>query len=292
MISSQGSTEENRHEEPDYADAHNNLAYGLIESGKIEEGISHCREAIRIAPNHAEAHGTCAKAFFSQGEYDKAISHFQEVLRVDPLDVKSHNNLGVVLLVKGEPEKALPYFQEALRINPKDTYALNNLQLAKTKLDRGKKFYATPQVLEFKSDLKSADLAQLYQLGNKYKSEGNLDKAIDQYQQALAIAPAFLPALNDLALAYMNRQEYDEALPLYMQMIELQPDNYIAYYNIACLHAKQDRIEESLDWLKKAVQRGFKDWTFLKDDNDLENIRDTEYFNELTEHDYSVDQMN
>ena len=183
---------------------------------------------------------------------------------------------------KGEFEKGIHYFQEALRIKPDDDIALQNLQQAMTMQDGGEKLYAMPQFPELKSHLKSVDPAQHYQLGNKYKSEGNVDKAIDQYQQALSIQPGFMPALNDLALAYMGKGDYAKALPLYMQSIELQPDNYIGYYNMACLHAQQGNIEESLNWLKGAVQRGFSDWAFLKDDNDLENIRDTEYFKELT----------
>ena len=190
---------------------------------------------------------------------------------------------------KDEIEKAIPHFREVLRINPEHASALQNLQLATTKRDSGKQRYATPQIQKSKSHIKSSDVAQHYQLGNKYKSEGNLDKAIEEYQQALSIQPAFLPALNDLAAAYASQGEYDKALPLYMQLIELQPDNYVGYYNMACLHSQQGDIEESLDWLKGAVQRGFNNWKLLKEDQDLKNIRDTAYFKELSDHDNSVD---
>jgi tetratricopeptide (TPR) repeat protein len=187
-------------------------------------------------------------------------------------------------------DEGIFHFREALRIDPGLIFARKNLQLAMAKRDRGKKPDTTPQIPGLNSPINSADPAQHYQLGNKYKSEGDLDKAIAEYQKALSMQPAFMPAINNLALAYMSQQEYDKALPLYMQLIQLQPDNYIAYYNMACLHAKQEQIEESIDWLKQAVDRGFSDWAFLKDDNDLENIRETEYFKELTEHDYSIDQ--
>ena len=47
------------------------------------------------------------------------------------------------------------------------------------------------------------------------------------------------------------------------------------------MYSKQIKIEEALDWLKKAIDKGFKDWEFLRTDIDLENIRETSYFKEL-----------
>ncbi|MEA2015068.1 MAG: hypothetical protein U9N38_07200, partial [Thermodesulfobacteriota bacterium] len=47
---------------------------------------------------------------------------------------------------------------------------------------------------------------------------------------------------------------------------------------IACAYARQNKREESIAWLKKAVDRGFKRWELLKTDKDLKNIRGTSYY--------------
>jgi len=291
---------------------HNNLALALVEADRIGEGIIHCREAIRLDPDFTLAYGICGKAFFLQGkydeaihhfrealrikpsnirnrnnlgaallekgEYDEAIHHFREVLRIEPFNVKGLNNLGAALLGKGEYDQAMHYFQEALRIQPGHAPARKNLQLAMARAGNQEEARALVQEMP----QPSGDPAAHYQLGNTYKAEGKLDEAMEQYQQALSLQPGFLPALNDLALAHMSRGEYDRALPLYMQMIELRPDDYIAYYNMACLYAQQDQVEEAVAWLKRAVERGFSDWQLLANDEDLENLRGTAYFKELT----------
>jgi len=53
-------------------------------------------------------------------------------------------------------------------------------------------------------------------------------------------------------------------------------------YNLACLYARQNKIEESANRLKKALKKGLDDWKLLKSDPDLENIRGSELYQELT----------
>ncbi|MCK5668465.1 MAG: tetratricopeptide repeat protein, partial [Gammaproteobacteria bacterium] len=203
------------------------------------------RDVVQKSPNKARPYNNLGFSLVEFGEVEEGIIHYREAIRIKPDYADAHSNLANGLLLSGKTEEGIAHLKIANSLGP----------------------------LRIKSE--HASLLKNLQLGNKYKSEGNMDKAIDQYQQALSIQPGFMPALNDLALAYMGKGDYAKALPLYMQSIKLQPNNYVGYYNMACLHAKQEQIEESLDWLKKAIERGFSDWAFLKDDNDLENIRET-----------------
>jgi tetratricopeptide (TPR) repeat protein len=40
---------------PDYAEAHNNLAYVLAKLGRRDEAIAHLNEAIRLKPDYEQA---------------------------------------------------------------------------------------------------------------------------------------------------------------------------------------------------------------------------------------------
>ena len=62
-------------------------------------------------------------------------------------------------------------------------------------------------------------------------------------------------------------------MTLQMKLLDIQPDNPNIYYNIACIYAKQNKGDESLSWLNKAVQKGFNKWNLMKSDSDLDNIR-------------------
>jgi protein O-mannosyl-transferase len=61
-------------------------------------------------------------------------------------------------------------------------------------------------------------------------------------------------------------------------MAECKPDNLVALYNIACILARQNKKEESIEWLDKAIRKGFNNWNFLNTDEYLENIRRSSYF--------------
>jgi hypothetical protein len=120
-----------------------------------------------------------------------------------------------------------------------------------------------------------------YNLGNLYKKKGKLDEAIGEYEKALSIQPELADAIDMLALVYMTRGEYEKAVSLFERVAELQPDNAGAYYNIACLYAIQNRVDESIDWLDKAIKRGYQNWDLIKNDKDLENIRGSSYYKEI-----------
>ena len=46
-------------------------------------------------------------------------------------------------------------------------------------------------------------------------------------------------------------------------------------------HSVPDKVNESVHWLKEAINRGFKNCDLLKTDRDLENIRGSLYYKEL-----------
>ena len=64
-------------------------------------------------------------------------------------------------------------------------------------------------------------------------------------------------------------------------MIKLRPNDPEVYYNIACIYAKQNMINESIDYLKQAIKKGFHNYDLIKNDIDLKNIRNTSYVSEL-----------
>lgn len=55
--------------------------------------------------------------------------------------------------------------------------------------------------------------------------------------------------------------------------VKLFPQDANWHYNVACVCARAGRTEEALDWLKKAVERGFVDIKQLEGDTDLCAVR-------------------
>ncbi len=55
------------------------------------------------------------------------------------------------------------------------------------------------------------------------------------------------------------------------------------YYYIASIYSRQEKIDQSIHWLKKAVAKGYKDWDNLQQDRNFSKIRDTSYYKKLME---------
>lgn len=87
--------------------------------------------------------------------------------------------------------------------------------------------------------------------------------------------------LNNQGLFYLNSGEFIEAESFFDKALQLAPKNIPAHYNMACLRARQYRIDEAISYLKKAVGLGFDNWESLENDSDLINLRQTRYFEEL-----------
>jgi protein O-mannosyl-transferase len=92
---------------------------------------------------------------------------------------------------------------------------------------------------------------------------------------------AYLGALFELSTAYSSKGDHKAAMPLLMKILDMQRDNPNIYYNIACIYAKQNRADESIKWLIKAVQKGFINWNLMKADDDLINIRNEEGYKRI-----------
>jgi tetratricopeptide (TPR) repeat protein len=264
---------------PNSAQTHNNLGNALAEQGRGAEAIHHYSEALRLDPNYVEAHNNLGNALANQGRTAEAIRHYSEALRIKPNSAQTHNNLGIALLSKGNANDAIAHFREALQIRPKFESAQENL---KTVLAAQGEIEGAIARIQEAQKRNPEDPALYYKLGYLYQRKGELDEAIAQYQKALSIQPGFTRAINNLASVYASKGEYDKAISLLKKGIRLKPDGAGAYYNIACLYARQNKIEESIDWLKKAVERGYNKWDLIKSDKDLENIRGTSYYKEIT----------
>jgi len=130
----------------------------------------------------------------------------------------------------------------------------------------------------FDTDKQSA----LYiKLGKLFLAIGEPDRAIEQYLKALDKDRNLVDALQNLAIIYSMKGKNDVALQYLRKIITIEPNNKNAYYNMSCIYAKQHNTEESIKWLKVAIEKGFDDLLLLKQDKDLESIRSSDYFQSL-----------
>jgi tetratricopeptide (TPR) repeat protein len=95
--------------------------------------------------------------------------------------------------------------------------------------------------------------------------------------------PTTRPAPRDLkklahltrsAIQLLEQSKLDEAERVLRQALSLDPRYTINLYNFACLRAVQGRHDEAIDYLERAAEAGFTDFTHIAADRDLDALRD------------------
>lgn len=92
-------------------------------------------------------------------------------------------------------------------------------------------------------------------LGGTYFLLQEWEKAIVQYNQAIAIDPKFSPPYNQMGYAYRFLEEFDDAEKAFKKYIELIPEDPNPYDSYAELLMKIGRYDESIAQYRKAISQ-------------------------------------
>lgn len=250
----------------------------FVRMGKTDLAAKHFYQALKTDPDNTEVHKNLANLLLQEGNYDGAIIHYTKVLQINPHQADVYNNLGTAFFKKENIKKACEYYQESLRERPNYTLAFNNLNIAK--MNQKNLEDQLSEILELvKLDPQNPKL--YLRLGDTYRLLGKYDEATAQYHKAISTQPKLMEAWYGLVIVYSNQQDYTKALEVLQNMRLLQPNNPQIYYNIACIYGKLNNLDESIIWLKQAIEKGFHNWDLIKKDPDLASIRNTSFVNEL-----------
>lgn len=83
------------------------------------------------------------------------------------------------------------------------------------------------------------------------------------------------------ALYFLGRN--NEAEEWMNKIIEEDPGNYGNYYDQACLYSRMGRLEESIAALRKSFEKGYRSFSHIRLDDDLDAVRDLPEFKALME---------
>ncbi len=147
------------------------------------EALAKLIEAEKIAPSDSRVQNNLGMAYFFKNRPELAIEHINKSIALDPLNIDAKLNLGGIYFDKGRYEEALQIF---LKVKENLTYPSQfrnyyNLGLTLTKL--GKDAEAKENFLLSLNE-KEDYCPSHFRLGQIFKKEGNLDKALEHFEEA------------------------------------------------------------------------------------------------------------
>jgi len=115
------------------------------------------------------------------------------------------------------------------------------------------------------------------------KSADLLEFEIVFYEKLLQAYPDFLDVLIPLGNAYTKRGLYEKGLEVDLKLTHLRGDDPLTWYNLACSYSLLNRVEESLEALRRSVELGYTDLPYLQKDPDLAHLRQSQKYRQLLE---------
>ena len=74
---------------------------------------------------------------------------------------------------------------------------------------------------------------------------------------------------------------YADGLAVDKRLVHLRPDDPLAHYNLACSYALLKKNDLALKTLRYAIELGYRDFRYMREDRDLDSIRHDPRFRQL-----------
>ncbi len=118
-------------------------------------------------------------------------------------------------------------------------------------------------------DAKVRQLGMLDKESVDYFNKKGWDFVISVCKKILEIDPENFEATANIGGAYIGLREFDLAVKYLTKATQLIPAHPLPYANFVYVYAMQGDKESAMEFLQEAVDKGFKDINYLKNDKDL-----------------------
>jgi tetratricopeptide (TPR) repeat protein len=231
--------------------AHDGLGRALRAQGRIDEGIAHFREAIRIRPLYAGSRDNLGEALLAQGRTPEAVQELTEAVRLDPNLRQARINLGAALRNVGRSTEAIAEYEEAVRRWP--DYASAHAGLGLVLAEHGRPDEGVAHLRE------AIRLAPQYPDGHYNLARvlvtlGRMDEAATEFSAALALAPDFAEGHFNLGNLLANLGRLEDAIVEYRRAVRLKPDYVSAHCNLGSALATAGQLDEAIAHFSEALR--------------------------------------
>jgi tetratricopeptide (TPR) repeat protein len=111
--------------------------------------------------------------------------------------------------------------------------------------------------------------------------QSQLDFELEFFEAVLQRYPDFIDVLrvhgNNLTL----KGRFADGLKLDRRLVDLRPHDPLAHYNLACSYSLLKKIDQALGALRKAIELGYRDFRYMREDRDLDSIKRDPRFRQL-----------
>lgn len=185
----------------------------------------------KVDPSAIDCRLKLGQMYASINEHEKALRYLDEVLKIDEYNAPAYFYKGIVIRnFKQDTALALNYFQKAIELKQDYFEALDMMGVSLAAMGDTLAPYYYKRILDI--DQNRPDI--YYKLGVYYRSQNEINKAIEAYTKATQIDPKMSDSYYNLGVIFIDLKEYGDARNYFSQALKAQPrNNYKAFYGRA-----------------------------------------------------------
>lgn len=249
-------------------------ATALYNQGKYAEAGDAFAKAVPLAngsKNELALLENEANAYFKAGQYDKSAQALQQAIQKDPNNQSLHAALANNYVKMGNMQEAAIEFkkagqevnQKALEQESKAAKQNQEFKSLKQTFDAGNALYNQGQYAQAGATFEKAiPMAKeknlpvvLSRAADSYAKAHQYDKAVADYQKAIAADPTNGGYMNNLGSLYGQMGKPDLAVQEFQKAAQADPTNAARYYyNIGAIQTNAGKNDEAAAAFKKATQ--------------------------------------
>jgi tetratricopeptide (TPR) repeat protein len=211
------------------------------------------KRALELGPDLAEAHASRGLALLVCKEFDAAEAEFKTAIEQNPRLFEAYYYYARTCFHQGRLEEAAELFRKAGDVDPTDYQS----RCLRGQILRG--------------------------MGRDAEAEAEAGKAVAVIEQHLKWNPDDARAYHLGAASLIILGEVDRAKRWLVRAVEMDPDDSVVLYNVACSLSVLGEVDKALDYLGRAIRIGTVSAAWMRNDEDLANLRGYPRFNEMLE---------
>lgn len=244
---------------------------------KYMKAIEWYKECIKIEPGDVPYY-RISNCYSELGDYQLALDNIEMAAQLDPEDSDYVQAKADLLYDMGRGDEAIAAYDSYIKSNPEfygGYYRRGFMKDNLNDIDGAIEDYSTCIVLK-------PDYAYAYMgRADKYLLKGDKEAAMKDYRAVIAL-DTICGENNCAQYAYLGLGDVEKAKS-FQYAILANSSSAGNYYDAACLFSRMGDTASSINFLKNSLEKGFTRFAHIRNDDDLDNIRDIQEFKDLIE---------
>jgi len=260
--------------DPDNHDAYfsrGKLYTRLFEINKTAESLDRAfgdfETLLKIDPHYPGVHFFTGKIFFYWRDFEHASNEFKLETEITGLSAAYHY-LGKVSFEQGDLIKALEYYQKTVEVDPAgvdfditefNSDVLTAQKAAGINTDVTQNATPPPDKPENNGSAESVDSSNIeavlhYNDGAKYHSQGEFEKAKEEYLAAISLDPGYARAYFNLGLTLEAKGDLEGAIEAYTGAVAIKKDYENALFALGTALKKKSEKQGDTELLYTVIE--------------------------------------